>query len=418
MKMTLFDNILLQVIFIVFPLAVWMIYQIYMKNINRERKNITFDITLMTMTYFLLKLTKGEYSYLVYFTISIPLILAFLKRREITFLIICGINIYYFSHTFNENIINLIFECVFLYGLYQILKNKKESPTKEIQLFIFGKFIFTYAYLYTNSILNYQDIFTSILLFIVFYSCIFFTALLLKKSEDMILYSNAISLLEEEKRLQTCLFKITHEIKNPIAVCKGYLDMFDVDKEEHAHKYVPILKGEISKVLTLLQDFLSIRKIKIEKETLDIYYLLENAVDSIGPLLKEKNIHLTSLIPDDELFIDADYNRINQVVINLFKNSIEAMNETSIKELKLSTKKIKDNICIEISDSGIGISKENLEKMNEPFFTTKRSGTGLGVYLSREIMKEHGGKLNYVSKEQEGTKVILTLPIKKDILFS
>ena len=78
----------------------------------------------------------------------------------------------------------------------------------------------------------------------------------LNKGEEVMMLNNVIHELEKEKKLRESLFKITHEIKNPIAVCKGYLDMFDVNNEEHSRKYIPIIKEEIARTLILLQDFL------------------------------------------------------------------------------------------------------------------------------------------------------------------
>lgn len=419
-EMTLFDNILLQVIFVIFPLSVCGIYQIYAKNLDRERNDIIFDIALITMMYLMMKLNHN-YSYILYFSLSIPLILAYVKKREISYILISIFSANYFYQNFHVELGLLCLEHIFCYILYKLLSSRKENFSNDIHVFVWTKLLFAYCYLSIDSVLTYDSIkgiFSIIILLSVYYFVVFFTVLLLKKSEDVILYANAVSLLEEEKRLQTSLFKITHEIKNPIAVCKGYLDMYDVNNIEHSKKYVPILKNEISKVLTLLQDFLSIRKIKIEKETLDIYYLLETILDSMAPLLKEKEITSEYEIPDDELFLDADYNRLNQVIINLLKNSIEAMKDTTFKKLKISTNIINDYVNIDIEDTGLGISKENLEKMKEPFFSTKASGTGLGVYLSKEIIKEHDGKIHYSSEEGKGTKVTITLPIKKDILFS
>lgn len=417
--MTLFDNILLQVVFIVFPISLWMIYQIYTKNLNRNKFDLTFTIALFSMLYLMMKIATKEYHYILYFTLSIPLILAYVKKREKTFICISVISICYLNLVFNETLWLLILEYSLCYVLFKIFEARKEG--NDIQVFVCTKSLFGFCYLASHSHLpshNGLNIIILVLILLVYYLVVLLTVWMLKKSEDVILYSNAVSLLEEEKKLRTSLFKITHEIKNPIAVCKGYLDMFDPENKEHSRKYIPVLKGEISKVLTLLQDFLSISKIKVEKETLDIYYLLENALDSISPLLKEKQITATYDIPDDELFIDGDYNRLNQVIINVIKNSIEAMQESDLKNLKIVTKEEKDNIEISIEDTGSGISEENLQNMKQPFFSTKKAGTGLGVYLSKEIIKAHEGDLTYSSKEGNGTKVKIVLPIKKDIQFS
>jgi signal transduction histidine kinase len=419
--MTLFDNLLLQALFIVSPLAIWMIYQIYTKNLDRKKNNLTFDIALFTMMYFMMKIVVKEYHYILYFTLSIPLILAYVKRRKKTFVAISTISIIYFHQNFYESLPLLLLEYSFCYILYQLLETRKEDYSNDIQIFVCVKSLFGYCYLVRDSwFIHYSwtGFFTLSAIVLIFYFVVFFTVLLLKKSEDVILYSNAVSLLDEEKKLKNSLFKITHEIKNPIAVCKGYLDMFDPENKEHSKKYVPILKEEISKVLNLLQDFLSISKIKVEKEPLDIYYLLENVQNSILPILKEKHINAKYDIPDQELLIDGDYNRLNQVIINIIKNSIEAMQESEKKNLTISTKELKEKIEIVIEDTGVGISKENLQNIKQPFFSTKRSGTGLGVYLSGEIIKAHNGKIKYDSEIGKGTKVKIILPIKKDIQFS
>lgn len=312
----------------------------------------------------------------------------------------------------------LLIEGITCYLLYKVLSFRKHEYTKDATLFVLVKSVFAYSYFLLNPNQNSTLVFEAFLTLLFFYFLISFTIFLLKKSEALILYSNAVSLLDEEKKIRDSIFKITHEIKNPIAVCKGYLDMFDVENKEHSQKYIPILRGEIEKVLTLLQDFLSISKIKIEKETLDINYLLENVVDSVTPLLKEKKIKTDLCIPTDELFMEADYNRLNQVIINIIKNSVESMEKKEDKILKIYTKENKNSIKITIEDSGMGITHENLKRLSEPFFTTKKTGTGLGVYLSYEIIKGHGGTIQYESDVGKGTQVVITLPLLEELKYA
>ena len=195
-----------------------------------------------------------------------------------------------------------------------------------------------------------------------------------------------------------------HEIKNPIAVIKGYLDMYDVNNLEHSKKYIPILKSEVNRVLILLEDFLSINRININKEIIDIVYLLEEVVDSFEPLLKKKKIEV--ILEDGEYYIEADYNRLKQVFINVIKNSIEAIESNGI--IKINITKEDKLLSIEIVDNGVGMTSEEIKKLNYPFFTTKQNGTGLGVYLSREIIKKHNGIMKYESNN--GMKVTTKLP--------
>ncbi len=93
------------------------------------------------------------------------------------------------------------------------------------------------------------------------------------------------------------------------------------------------------------------------------------------------------------MFVFGDYNRLNQVIINIVKNSIEAIPDEKKGWIKMYTRLNKNNITTYIEDNGSGISKENMQKIMEPFFTTKCNGTGLGLSLSSEIIKAHKGEM-------------------------
>lgn len=136
--------------------------------------------------------------------------------------------------------------------------------------------------------------------------------------------------------------------------------------------------------------------------------LLEDTISCLKPIINNKNINFISTITDDEIYINADYNRLKQTLVNLIKNSRESITDNGT--IKLYTLEDKKYIKIYIEDSGIGLNKEELDRMKEAFFTTKKTGTGLGVYLANEIITSHGGTLEYFSKKNKGTKVVITLP--------
>ncbi|MBD9085462.1 ATP-binding protein [bacterium] len=114
-------------------------------------------------------------------------------------------------------------------------------------------------------------------------------------------------------------------------------------------------------------------------------------------------------ITEEEIYIQADYNRLKQTIVNIIKNSRESIPESGV--IKLSTNKNKNNVKIYIEDNGIGMTKEELSKIKEAFFSTKQTGTGLGVYMANEIITAHQGTLEYFSKKNLGTRVVITLPI-------
>ena len=183
--------------------------------------------------------------------------------------------------------------------------------------------------------------------------------------------------------------------------------MYDVNNIEHSNKYIPIIREEINRVLMLLEDFLSITKIKIEKEEMDLGFLLEDIKNNFSMILKSKNIEF--ICTDiDELYIEADYNRLKQVLVNLIKNSVESIEKNGTIKINVSNSKNKVKIVVE--DTGKGMTEEELKQIKSAFFTTKQNGTGLGTYLSNEIIKAHNGIMKYHSVKNKGTKVIITIP--------
>ena len=216
--------------------------------------------------------------------------------------------------------------------------------------------------------------------------------------------------LEKDKKVRNSLFKITHEVKNPIAVCMGYLEMFDIDDKKQSEKFISIIKSELDRSLEIMSDFMEFSKIKIEKEIMDINMLLEDIEDEFKIFIGNKDIEFNCKYVDDEIFTLGDYNRLKQVFINLIKNSIEAIGENAGR-IDIATHSLKGYYYIEISDNGGGIEKEDLAKIKEMFFTTKSNGSGLGVSLSDEIIKGHGGSMDYYSNFGIGTRVVVKLPI-------
>ena len=236
---------------------------------------------------------------------------------------------------------------------------------------------------------------------------------LMKKTEEIVDLNITLRELEKEKKLRESLFKMTHEIKNPLAVCKGYIDMIRQDKatKEQKDKYINIINDEISRTLLLMDDFLDYSKIKVTKEIIDITLLIDEIVDSLSTILKTKNIKLSKYIPEEDIYINADYNRLKQVIINIIKNAIEAKNGRKNLTIEIRIIKNKNGIRIIISDNGIGMDKKTLGSINNMFYTTKAKGTGLGIPLSNEIINLHGGSIKYHSTPGRGTKVNIILPV-------
>jgi len=407
--MTIYENILLDSIYLISPIFIYLFFVAYNKSIDKDENNLILEMCLTTSIYFLIRFGSSVEFTKPLLLINIPLLIAYYNNKYSAILIVSLFIIFYQYSVMNINIFILIIEYINYYLIYYIFSKKQYNEN----IFSFS-FVIIKIIVYVVNFYSHVNLYGLIVQIISFIIILLLVKYILNKASKVMKYHMTVKELEQEKQIRNSLFKITHEIKNPLAVCKGYLDMFDVDNIEHSKKYIPILKEEIEKTLILLQDFLSFTKIKIQKEILDINYLLEDVMESLIPLLNEKNIKYNNNILDEELYIDGDYNRLCQVMINLIKNSIEALNETSNPEITVSTLIKNNDVEIVISDNGSGIKEENIKKISEPFFTTKKDGTGLGVSMSFEIIKSHSGTMRYVSKNQKGTKVIITLPLNKE----
>lgn len=407
--MNVFEIEFINIILIISPFLIYLFYTAYNENISKKTSELFLELAIFSSFYLLLKYGIKINGVMLFLNINIPLLIAFWYKRNISSIILSVILVFYYNNYLNYDLTSLFIEYIFYFVLYLFINKKEFLFINVFAIVKITMIILQAKYVGLLNKFNSQQLFDFFISVILFYLSAILIIYLIKRGDEIIKYHMDVKELKKQEQIANSLFKITHEIKNPIAVCKGYLDMFDVNNIEHSRKYIPILKGEIKRVLTILEDFLSISKIKVDKDIIDIYMLLEDVIDNFEPLLNDKKVKVISHIPDEELYLMADYNRVSQVFLNIIKNSIEAMCDTKAGLIEIDCRELDNRVFIDVKDNGCGISSENIKRMNEPFFTTKQNGTGLGVYLSREIIKEHGGNITYNSSSS-GTTATICLP--------
>lgn len=408
-EMNSVSMLLINLIILLCPLMLYLFYCTYIESIEKEKNQTILDFTILSCLYLITTHYRLENNYEFIILLNIPLIIAMIKKRNfISFIISFVIVLIYYS--LGAQLIYMVLQYIIYYIIYLILMKKKQNIMVFLTSFMIVKFIFLIIYYYVDKNFGSNTFVSIILIFVIFNLALYIILFLFQKGEDTVKLHMSIKEWQKDKQVRDSLFKITHEIKNPIAVCKSYLDMYDENNKEHK-KYIPIIKDEIEKILLLLQDFLAMNKIKIQNEILDINLLLEEVVHQMSPVLDDKNIEFRYNISDEEFFIEGDYNRLNQVLINIIKNSVEAADYNKNPYILLKYEIVNDYFKIIIEDNGVGIAQDEIEKIKEPFYTTKKNGTGLGVSLSYEIINAHNGTIEYLSEFNEGTKVIISLPI-------
>ncbi|MCX7883158.1 MAG: ATP-binding protein [Brevinematales bacterium] len=228
--------------------------------------------------------------------------------------------------------------------------------------------------------------------------------------------------IESLAALNTLAAGIAHEIKNPLTAIDLHTQLIQravqknlVCLDENLSQYIKTISDETKRLNQILNDFLLAarsRQLKLSFE--DINLFLQETLQLLRPELEEKQVALREEYQHmPKNFIDRDY--LKQAILNLVKNAIEAMEKSSLKVLTVRTwyDTTRDATVIEIADTGCGIPQDQLQKIFEPYYTTKEYGTGLGLTITYKIIKEHDGDIQIQSKPGEGTVFTLYLPIHK-----
>ncbi|MBR6690452.1 MAG: HAMP domain-containing histidine kinase [Bacilli bacterium] len=405
--MNLFQIVFLDVVLLIFPILVYLIYLSTNKSITKKSKKMYLSLALITSFFMLYNYGVDDPKLVPVLVLNSIVILSYLEDRYIIANVFSVLILFIYNISFNY-VPFLLIGYIFMSLLYLIKKKLNNLLFVELCIAINSITYYIWIYKYNNEFFNIERL---LLIIICYFFIVNIICLMYETGKKILQTHLTYKELQQEKQIRLSLFKITHEIKNPIAVCKCYLDMINVNDTNQVERYVPIIKSEIERLLTLLQDFLLINKDNLDLDIMDFNMLIEDTLNKLNPLLKDNNINLKLDILDDEIFINGDYNRLSQVLINIIKNSIEAMKENSQGKINITTK-IKDKkYYLIVEDNGVGMNKEVLSNIKKPFYTTKKRGSGLGVSLIYEIVEAHNGKIEYTSEYGKGTKVKIQLPL-------
>jgi len=400
-------EIIIDVILIIFPILMYLVFSCYNVLNKQKMLKVVFIITIFTSLYTSFIYDFGNTKLLLF--CNIPVLLCYFKKEcylAVTLSIIVVL-VSYFSY--DVNIYVMVLKHLSYFITYILLYKRKEFNYLFLKLtaIIQGLFISFEYFMVTDQ--GMDKIVDLLLYVLVIYTLTFFSLYLLKLGNNISSLYGMVNEINKDTRIKDSLFKLTHEIKNPIAVCKGYLDMIDLNNYEKSEKYIGIIKSEIDRSLNVMADFVEYSKIKIKKEEFDVTLLLDEVYEAFLLLMNDKHIKFNYHHTLEEIYLWGDYDRLKQVFVNVLKNSVESIDNNGIIEMNIALGN--NEIKITISDNGIGMTKEEIKDIKEMFYTTKKNGTGLGVALSNEIVLAHNGKMEYESIKNVGTKCIITLPI-------
>jgi len=403
------ERVFINVILIFFPILVYLVLSCFNLLIDRKVTRQIFVITIATSLYLSLRynLYSGDNDLLLMFC-SIPILICYLKKNLVLGGLFTGIFLVLLFYDRGSILYITLLKYVLYLVVYLCLYKNKLFDYLYLRLVaIIQGFLLSFEYFY--SIIDLESLVKLLVVAAVIYIVTFVSLYLFKLADDISNMHGMINTAKRDLEIKNSLFKLTHEVKNPIAVCKGYLDMLDVNDQEKVVRYTGIIKGEIDRSLNIMNDFMECSKLKIVKEEFDMNVLLESVYNSFKILGNNKKIKLIYENNNDEIYVMGDYHRLEQVLVNIIKNSIESIEDNGI--IKLSVELLNRKLRLIVMDNGCGMDEEELRNVAEMFYTTKKDGTGLGVALSNEIIKAHGGKLKYESVKGRGTVCMITMPI-------
>lgn len=204
-----------------------------------------------------------------------------------------------------------------------------------------------------------------------------------------------------------------HQVRNPLTTIKGFIQLFPMGPED---TFGPIMTEELIKIEMIIEEFLQLAKPSNGTgfTTTSIYNEINRTISLMEKEAILHNISFNMNLNDKDQFIHCEPKQIQQVLINLIRNSIDAMPNGG--EITIGTVVEEGQVVkIILTDTGIGIPTERLNKLGEPFYSLKEKGTGLGLMVSYKIIENHHGSIQFKSKEGYGTTVEITLPLSAPV---
>ncbi len=209
---------------------------------------------------------------------------------------------------------------------------------------------------------------------------------------------------------------VAHEIGNPLNSLTIHLQLMErnvrklhAPEREELQESIEVARAEISRLDSIVTQFLkAIRPSKPHLQPENVNMIVEESVRFFAPEIEDRDIVVEQELRSDLPLLELDRDQMKQVVYNVIKNSFEAMKRRGI--LRIRTDLDPTHVSVSFTDNGGGMSPESLGRVFEPYFTTKSTGSGLGLLIVRRIVREHGGEMALESNEGQGLTLTIRLP--------
>ncbi|MFD1018295.1 ATP-binding protein [Thalassobacillus hwangdonensis] len=205
---------------------------------------------------------------------------------------------------------------------------------------------------------------------------------------------------------------VAHEIRNPLTSIKGFLQLLQSGMNK-SEEYYKIMEEELQKMENVTSELLYLSKpMAGDKANESLYEMVREVILLLNTYAAEKGIMIVPDV-DRELQLNCNRSQFKQILINLVKNSIEAMEQPG--DIRIHAKTDGDQIYLEVVDQGPGIPDHLIHKVSEPFYTTKKNGTGLGLMICKQLLEKHDGNLEISQNHGKGSTFRIVLPARANV---
>jgi two-component system phosphate regulon sensor histidine kinase PhoR len=242
---------------------------------------------------------------------------------------------------------------------------------------------------------------------------------LIERTDDILISLFNITDMEKTYIMKRdFIANVSHELRTPLTSIKGFIETLEEEVDSNNMRYVDIIKKHTERMIRVVNDLQILSKFealenKIKLEKVDLKNIANNVILILRKKAERKGLELRVEIDDDVTSIDGDEFEIEQMLINLIENAIKYTEKGFIK---LDIGDENNRINIEVSDTGIGIPDNDIDRIFERFYVVDKSrsretgGTGLGLSIVKHIINSHNGDIMVYSKVGQGTKFVIHIP--------
>jgi signal transduction histidine kinase len=293
----------------------------------------------------------------------------------------------------------------FVAGVFEVTQNmtKQYNTIVKLQYLIFGLSILIMAFIFFA------------LLFIVHNA----EKIIQKRAAEQRELEEQLYLAERLAALGEMVAGVSHEIKNPLGIIQSTSELLTSmpnadEKQKRLSSVITEESIRLNRIVTEFLDFARPHKLNLHECRLE--EVIRKNISFLKPELESKGIVVYDKMDNRSFKLQADDELLYRALMNIFINSIQAIDNAG--SITVNVDEEKGGYRMEIEDTGSGIAKENMKKIFNPFFTTKQKGSGLGLPIVRKIIDGHEGTVEIESQEGSGTKVIIRLPLKLQVILN